>query len=69
MTCFNPMSRPCSAASYHVQVEMGRPVYGRSGVAVFLHNTGSKNGRRLSIKKRRARFVFVGQVSGVCPEL
>jgi len=41
------MKRATTIASYGVHVEVGRPVYGHSGVAVFLHNTGSKNGRTL----------------------
>jgi ketosteroid isomerase-like protein len=41
------MKRATTIASYGVHVELGRPVYGYSGVAVFLHNTGSKNGRML----------------------
>jgi ketosteroid isomerase-like protein len=41
------MKRATTIASYGVHVELGRPVYGHSGVAVFLHNTGSKNGQML----------------------
>ena len=41
------MKRATTIASYGVHVELGRPVYGYSGVAVFLHNTGSKNGHTL----------------------
>jgi uncharacterized protein len=41
------MKRATTIASYGVHVEVGRPVYGHSGVAVFLHNTGSKYGRTL----------------------
>ena len=41
------MKRATTIASYRVHVEVGRSVYGHSGVAVFLHNTGSKNGRTL----------------------
>jgi ketosteroid isomerase-like protein len=41
------MKRATTIASYGVHVEFGRPVYGYSGVAIFLHNTGSKNGRTL----------------------
>lgn len=41
------MARARKIAAHDVDVEVGRTVYGFSGVAVFLHNTGSKNGRRL----------------------
>jgi ketosteroid isomerase-like protein len=41
------MKRANTIASYGVHVEVVRPVYGHSGVAVLLHNTGAKNGRTL----------------------
>src|SRR5271170_289471 len=53
------MERARTIASYGVHVEVGRPVYGHSGVAVFLHNTGSKNGRMLD-EHLAAVFSFRG---------
>jgi uncharacterized protein len=53
------MKRAKTIASYGVHVEVGRPVYGHSGVAVFLHNTGSKNGRVLD-EHLAAVFSFRG---------
>ena len=41
------MTRARTIASYGVKVEFVRAVYGFSGVAIFLHNTGDKNGRVL----------------------
>jgi ketosteroid isomerase-like protein len=41
------MRRAKTIASYGVHVEIVRPVYGHSGVAVLLHNTGAKDGRTL----------------------
>jgi ketosteroid isomerase-like protein len=53
------MKRAKTIASYGVHVEFGRPVYGHSGVAVFLHNTGSKDGRVLD-EHLAAVFSFRG---------
>lgn len=53
------MKRAKTIASYGVHVEVGRPVYGHSGVAVFLHNTGSKNGHVLD-EHLAAVFSFRG---------
>jgi uncharacterized protein len=53
------MTRARKIASYGVQVEILGPVYGHSGVAVFLHNTGSKNGRILD-ERLAAVFSFRG---------
>jgi uncharacterized protein len=53
------MKRANTIASFGVHVEVGRPVYGHSGVAVFLHNTGSKNGRMLD-EHLAAVFSFRG---------
>jgi uncharacterized protein len=53
------MTRAKTIASYAVHVEIIRPVYGHSGVAVFLHNTGSKNGRILD-EQLAAVFYFRG---------
>jgi uncharacterized protein len=53
------MKRAKTIASYGVHVEVGRLVYGHSGVAVFLHNTGSKNGRMLD-EHLAAVFSFRG---------
>jgi len=53
------MKRAKTIASYGVHVELGRPVYGHSGVAVFLHNTGSKNGHVLD-EHLAAVFSFRG---------
>jgi ketosteroid isomerase-like protein len=41
------MARAKIIAAHGVQVEIIRPVYGYSGVAVMLHNTGAKDGRVL----------------------
>ena len=53
------MKRAKTIASYGVHVKFGRPVYGHSGVAVFLHNTGSKDGRVLD-EHLAAVFSFRG---------
>lgn len=41
------MKRARTIASYGVKVEFLRAVYSLSSVAIFLHNTGNKNGRVL----------------------
>jgi ketosteroid isomerase-like protein len=41
------MKRAQTIASYGVKVEIIRAVYGFSGVAMILHNTGKKDGRIL----------------------
>jgi ketosteroid isomerase-like protein len=41
------LARAKVIAAYGVHVEIIRPVYGYQGVAMILHNTGSKSGRVL----------------------
>jgi ketosteroid isomerase-like protein len=53
------MKRAKTIASYAVKVEIVRPVYGHSGVAVLLHNTGAKNDRTLD-EHLAAVFSFRG---------
>jgi ketosteroid isomerase-like protein len=53
------MKRATTIASYGVNVEVVRPIYGHSGVAVLLHNTGAKNGRVLD-EHLAAVFSFRG---------
>ena len=53
------MKRARAIASYSVKVEFIGPVYSLSGVAMFLHNTGNKNGRVLD-EQVAAVFTFRG---------
>ena len=53
------MKRATIIASYGVKVEVLRPVFGFSGVAVLLHNTGSKSGLDLD-EYLAAVFTFHG---------
>jgi hypothetical protein len=53
------MKRATTIASYCVKVEIVRPIYGHSGVAVLLHNTGAKNGQTLD-EHLAAVFSFRG---------
>lgn len=41
------MERAATIASYQVKVDIVCAVYGHTGVAMILHNTGEKNGRVL----------------------
>jgi uncharacterized protein len=53
------MARARVIASYSVKVEIIRPVFGFSGVAMLLHNTGAANGRVLD-EQLAAVFAFRG---------
>jgi ketosteroid isomerase-like protein len=53
------MARATVIAANRVKVEVIRPVYGHQGVAVILHNTGSKDGRVLD-EHLAAVFSFRG---------
>jgi uncharacterized protein len=41
------VKRAMTIAGFGVHVEVVRPVYGHEGIAVLLHNTAAKNGRKL----------------------
>jgi ketosteroid isomerase-like protein len=53
------MARAKVIAAHKVHVEIGRAVYGYNGVAIFLHNTSSENGRVLD-EHLAAVFTFRG---------
>jgi ketosteroid isomerase-like protein len=53
------MKRARTIASYGIKVEIVRAVYGFSGVALILHNTGDKGGRILD-EHLAAVFSFRG---------
>ncbi len=53
------MERARVIASYSVKVEIIRPVFGFSGVAMLLHNTGTASGRVLD-EQLAAVFTFRG---------
>jgi len=53
------LKRAQTIASYGVKVEIIRAVYGLTGVAMILHNTGNKNGRILD-EHLAAVFAFRG---------
>jgi uncharacterized protein len=53
------MARAATIASYGVKVDVIRPVFGFSGVAMLLHNTGAKDGRDLD-EYLAAVFAFRG---------
>jgi uncharacterized protein len=53
------MERAQVIASYSVKVEIIRPVFGFTGLAMLLHNTGEANGRVLD-EQLAAVFTFRG---------
>jgi ketosteroid isomerase-like protein len=54
------MKRAKTIASYGVKVEFVRSVFSLSSVAIFLHNTGNKNGRVLD-EQVAAVFTLQGE--------
>jgi len=57
------MARAKVIAAHKVHVEIGHAVYGCNGVAIFLHNASSENGRVLD-ERLAAVFTFRGDKIG-----